>query len=380
MNFYNTVFFIVMTIGFFSATYDIETKKIKLMKTGNVTLPLSLLCLLQATRGLHVGNDTYKYAKFYLHVDDPGSFRYSRSKDVLYYLWCQILDFFSDDLIFFNTCCALFIFLFLGFFIYKYSEDRMVSILLFITLGLFFASMNQTRQTMAVVIVLMAFHFSVKKRPLMSCLLCVAAMMIHTTAIVFFPILLFISLYPVINKKIIGLFTAASIIIVIFLDSFINIFIWLFPAYKRYVKGYLFKARAATIWRYGDFALFVIVQIGMLICIKILEKKVNDSTNYDEKKFNSNQLLLASIYACINGIAISIAYISMRMAAMERVKQYFMYWLIICIPFELSVMVRRKRLLGMIVALMSLIYMWHLGVRDGHGVIPYSSIIFSINE
>jgi hypothetical protein len=362
MEFYNVLFLVLLLTGTVALKYDKKNKILAVSNDGNAVLPVIVLFFVQGFRDLYVGNDTHKYARFFMHADDPGSFRYSNSKDILYYAWCRLIKMLSVNVVVFNCCCALVIFSALYFFVYKYSSNKTLSILLFLTLGLFFASMNQTRQAMATSMILLAFDRAYNKDIKLTIALCCAAIMIHSTTIVFFPIFVFISVLPQFNKYIVALFSCGSIIIVIFMQTFLRIFGIIFPVYAKYYTNFLFRVREVTIWRYGDWGICIIIQIGLLLCLF-----------FGNETSKENQM--GYIFACINSITLAVSYLAMSIMAMERIKQYFMYWYIVMIPYVIGSFFKKSRLIGVIVAFISLLYMWHLGVRDGHGVIPYNSVL-----
>lgn len=363
LSFYNLLFFALLITGTFTLKYNREKKVLMVGNEGNAIIPVTILLVVQGFRSMTVGNDTNKYARFFLHADDPGSFRYSNGKDILYYTWCRALNMISDNAVFFNVCCAFIIFTSLYFFINRYSTNKALSVILFLTLGLFFASMNQTRQAMAASMLLWGFDRAYNKDLKLTLLFCVAAMMIHSTTIVFLPILVFIALFPTINKYIVVIFSVGAVIIVSFMRFFLDIFGRLFPFYAKYFTNSLFRVRGVTLWRYGDWGICIIIQIGLLLCLLI-------------GKEESDRNQLGYVFACVNAITLAISYLAMSIMAMERIKQYFMYWYIVMIPYVIGTFLKKNnRLVGIAVAFMSLLYMWHLGVRDGHGVIPYKTIL-----
>nr|WP_297704308.1 EpsG family protein [uncultured Butyrivibrio sp.] len=362
MSFYNALFLVLLLTGVFTLKYDKDKKVLMVGNEGNALIPIIILFVIQGFRSLNVGNDTYKYARFFLHADDPGRFRYSNGKDILYYAWCRIIKMVGSNVVFFNCCCAFVIFSALYFFISRYSSNKTLSVILFLTLGLFFASMNQTRQAMAASMLLWAFDRAYNKDIKLTLLFCFAAITIHSTTIVFLPIFLFISVFPMINKYIVAVFSCGAVIIVVFMRFFLEIFGKLFPFYARYFTNSLFRIRGVTFWRYGDWGICIIIQIGLLLCLL-----------GGEEDLKKNRL--GYVFACINSITLAISYLAMSIMAMERIKQYFMYWYIVMIPYVIATFLKKNKFIGIIIAFMSLLYMWHLGVRDGHGVIPYITVL-----
>ncbi len=341
--------------------YNKDKKVLMVGNDGNALIPIVILMVVQGFRSLNVGNDTYKYVTFFLHADDPGRFRYSNGRDVLYYAWCRAIKMIFENAVFFNFCCAFIIFTALYYFIKRYSSNKVLSVTLFLTLGLFFASMNQTRQAMAAAMLLWGFDRAYNKDIKLTLLFCIAAITIHSTTIVFLPILLFIALFPIIDKYVVFIFSCGAVIIVSFMRFFLNIFGRLFPFYERYFTNSLFRVRGVTFWRYGDWGICIIIQIGLLL-----------SLLYGDEESSKNRL--GYVFACINAITLAISYLAMSIMAMERIKQYFMYWYIVMIPYVIGTFFKKNnKWVGLIVAFLSLLYMWHLGVRDGHGVVPYES-------
>lgn len=99
-------------------------------------------------------------------------------------------------------------------FIYKYSENPFLSLFYFITLDYYFFSMSGIRQSMAIGICLIAFELAQNKKTLLFVVLVLVATSIHSTAIIFLPIVFLRRL--LIKKEYIYIFIAIGAVVFFF--------------------------------------------------------------------------------------------------------------------------------------------------------------------
>ena len=141
-------------------------------------------------------------------------------------------------------------------------------------------------------------------------------------------------------------------------EKFVSAFVYLFPRYKVYLRVAKLFQQKRSIYRYGDVLLALVLQIALIYVV----------VKSDKEKHHDN---LACVLACMNAINLCMAYLVTNAEIFVRVKGIFGYWMIISIPYIITKYFSDNKLLKGVVALVSLLYLFRLGVKDGDGVIPY---------
>lgn len=156
-----------------------------------------LVFFLSATRGLHVGADSYSYALRYESLQTYDSFRDFYDQKLSNY------DFLSSEAGFYYTlwllgkvfpdgqtaiiASSLLITIATCVFISRNSQDIPLSLTIYICLGLFTFNLSGMRQAMAMSICLFAYEYAKNKKLIPFVLLVVLAMLYHKTAMCFLP-------------------------------------------------------------------------------------------------------------------------------------------------------------------------------------------------
>lgn len=320
--------------------------------------PCIFLFVIAGTRSISVGNDTDTYSYYFMRMTWDKVKAFSNSDYWIYNLFVFLIRSCTSNVYIFNVCCSAVIFISLYIFIHNFSKDEQLSILLFFSLGYFFNAMNQTRQTMAIAILLLGFYFVMKKKVIPSVGICLVASLIHNVAVVMAPVYIFLALVPKISRKFVWFFSTVFIGIALIYDRFIIAFVYIFPRYRAYLKVAKLFQQKRSIYRYMDVLFALIIQI---VLIYIIIKK--DKEEHDE---------MACILACMNSICLCMAYLVTNAEVFVRVRCMFGYWMIISIPHILVKYFGNRKYLKVLVAIVSLVYLFRLGVKDGDGVIPYS--------
>ncbi len=156
-----------------------------------------LILFVTATRGLHVGADSYGYARLYKTLQTYDSFAdyyderlsdydlLSSEAGFYFTMWLfghvfkdgQMALVISSVLITVATC----------FFIRRNSKDIPLSLTIYVCLGLFTFNMSGMRQAMAMSICLFAYEFAKNRKLVPFVLTVLLAMLYHKTAMCFFP-------------------------------------------------------------------------------------------------------------------------------------------------------------------------------------------------
>lgn len=188
--------------------------------------------LISGLRGLSVGADTNSYLLRFeetLHshweeVFDNFKLVYvdGEGKDPGYAVFEKIVQIFTDDYQVFLFVVAVIFFVAMGIWVYKYSENPLLSMLIFDSFMSSFFAVTGTRQTLATVLVVFIGGYFIRKRKLWQFLLVVlVAYTIHKSAICVIPFY-FISNIEI-TRKYIAVCVGAVPILFVFRNEFFNI-------------------------------------------------------------------------------------------------------------------------------------------------------------
>ncbi|WP_022756434.1 EpsG family protein [Butyrivibrio fibrisolvens] len=375
MNFYLQLLGIVVILSFLEFKIINNEKQVLLfVKRG--FFPCVFLCCVAGVRALKVGKDNYSYSRYFLKMTFERVHFFNPSFHWIYNLWDLIIRQFTDNVFVFNFCCAIVIYIALYFFVTRYSFDERVSLVLFITLGIFFNSMNQTRQALATAVLLFGFKYAVEKKLIKAMVLCLIATFIHNVAVVMIPIYAFICLAQRIGPRTVAFFSGASIVIALGYNRLIGIFVSIFPKYKYYLKYSKLFVERRSIYRYADFFMALILQIVLVYGLyKLKLREVNEIRNGEGGENNTNTANddFGNILACMNAVYLCMTYLILNGDIFNRLKSLFVYWVLLTIPFIIKKYFSDNWVIKVLVCVVSIAYMWRLGVHDGDGVIPYKA-------
>ena len=150
-------------------------------------------------------------------------------------------------------------------FIYKHSENALISITMYICLGLMTFNLNGMRQAIAMAICLFAYGYAKDKQFIPFALIVLIAVLVHKTAI-FFGVVYFISFLKF-DFKSFMIFAIAVILFILFADNLIATFDSI--ADKNYSDGEVFEAGGyVTVLIYALTILFTLVVAGKSLSSK----------------------------------------------------------------------------------------------------------------
>lgn len=263
--------------------------------------------------------------------------------------WPQFILFFEAAF-----CCGITL-----RFIYKYSEEVLLSVLGFMSLGLLGFYQTGFRQGMAISICLLALEMADKRRPCAFILLVLAAINVHQTAIVFLPAYFIMKIrvnqFLVIAEMGLLLLMRLSAPFIMSLGNeiFQRDFTMAAPGNK---------AGGAINIMIGLFAVFAMMyQMGNYNIAVTTEKKCGQGISVAENSFNNHKLL----YLLLLGIGLyTLRY---QASIMERISFYYTPMLFILLPGVIrnSFAEKDRRLLVMLLmAGMLFLIDWRFGTRD----------------
>jgi hypothetical protein len=155
-----------------------------------VILSFSLIFLINALRAPDIGIDlahyyAQKYASFaYIPWGELQSVTISGDWELGFCVFCKLLTYISKDVQLFIIMSSVVTTIPFGYFIYKNSEDVVLSTVLFITYNIMFSNMNIIRQAMAVGILLIGYEYLKQKRYISYIIWVGISMLFHKSAIV----------------------------------------------------------------------------------------------------------------------------------------------------------------------------------------------------
>ncbi|WP_214891065.1 EpsG family protein [Exiguobacterium sp. s142] len=285
--------------------------------------------VLSGFRHISVGDDTAQYGALFLATKplplealtrDFFTIVFTESEDPGYYLFQRLTQFVISDYQLYLVLIAVIFMVPLGYFIYKYSSEPLISFLLFSVLFYEFFAVTGLRQTVATaLVVLVGYHFVRARKLLLFLVLVFVAMTIHKSALVFFPFY-FLANRQLTKAYILGMlgFIAA---LFVFRGPFFEMLVTL-SGYDTY--DYMAGAGAINFSVMLLFVLFV-----------ALWRRDEILANNPSATHYFNALFLAACFLPLTFINPS----------MMRLVQYFTLFLILMIPEILKTFERRERLL-----------------------------------
>ena len=368
MNFYLKILILVVLLSFLSVKI-VNNEKQVILSISRGLFPCAFLCCMAGARSLNVGKDNYSYSRIFLEMTYEKVHLFNLDFCWVYNLWDFVIRKFTDNVYVFNLCCAIVIYLSLYLFIHRYSTDERVSIFLFITLGIFFNSMNQTRQALSTAILLFGFKYAVDRKLIKAMFFCFVATFIHNVAIVMIPIYAFICLVPKVSSSVVMIFSGSSLAVALLYNRLMWAFVHVFPKYKHYLKYSKLFVERRSIYRYADFFMSLMLQVLFVCGIYLTRKKAleNKIANRDEEDTDN----FGNILACMNSVNLCMTYLILNGDIFNRLKSLFFYWVLLVIPYLIRKYFNDNVALKILVCMISIVYMWRLGVHDGDGVIPY---------
>lgn len=191
-------------------------------------------------------------------------------------------------------------------FIYKYSENALLSVIMFITLGLFTFNMNGLRQSVAMSICLLAYDFIEKKKFIPFLLIVILAMSFHKSAIFFALTYFIIFMKPKWNYTM--FFIGLLVLFVLFADNLTIIYDTLTS--EDYAGAESFDSGGV---------ITVLIYILVIVFALISKDKIKKGTVF-------NCILLSLV-----GLILYLArFFSVQIY--ERVSYYFCYFIILLLP------------------------------------------------
>lgn len=282
-----TVYYIInLSILFIGFLY---AGRIKSLNKFLIVCLFGLLFFFMAFRG----NFTADYDNYYTYflrvannysIIDILSFKHRFVMEHGFVLLGKIISYISTSKIFYHSVISA-ILLLLYFKGFKESKNIWLAIFVFVNLGDYFGAMNLFRQALCAAVIFAGYKLLIEKKYIKFILVICVAATIHTTALILIPLLL-VWKTPIKRNKIIA-FSCITVGAWIILPYFIQLVMYLFPAYQNYSYG----MGGGSIY-----ACFAMIAILLFVLYSIKFEIQDFDYNSTENIILFNSLLLALMF------------------------------------------------------------------------------------
>lgn len=186
-------------IVFFLWILFLRKYNISFYRKSFLILIISQFIVLHGFRHFSVGIDSVRYYQRFVQAANVDNFTdvFSLHRfEPLYTLLEGIVGIFTDNYTVFFLATSLLIFIPIGIFIYKNSNDYFLSVFFFIVLGYFDFSMNVVRQAIAMSVSLFAYKYAKENNLFKFLLIVLIGSLFHYSAVVVLPIYFLVNLKP----------------------------------------------------------------------------------------------------------------------------------------------------------------------------------------
>lgn len=151
----------------------------------------AFLCIivLTALRGTSVGPDTNNYLMHFRRVCRGAENKVDRRNfetGYRFFVWC--ISRVTHSARAFFTVCAAIINVPVALFIYKYSNNKLQSVILYIAVGSFTFQLTGIRQSIAAAFLIVSMIFAIKRKPILFVAAVIFASFFHRSALLFLPV------------------------------------------------------------------------------------------------------------------------------------------------------------------------------------------------
>ena len=331
---------------------------------------MGLFLVLSALRSEYVGNDTDNYIYLFNEVKFNGINTLTERYEFGYLLMNDIISKISSNPQAILIVTSIFIFIGHSKFIFKYSENKWLSVYMFFTLIYFGFSMSGIRQAIAIVILFVAYGYMIDNKKIKFLISVIVATMFHNTAI------LFIIAYPIsklkCNKKTILLVTMFTIIFYFIFPVISKLSMSVFPRFNYYLGSEYFNGQVRS-----SSILNLIIFLSIFIfssCIKYNHResvnlsKLNMSQDKIEKCRNSEMMLLLT--------SISIMFLSLKLNILDRVAMYFHIYCIIILPNSINMIKNKNYRIVIIIGIIYFLFIYSTTIKiirpEWQSIFPYT--------
>ncbi len=320
----------------------------------------TIITIVAAIRNVSVGIDTEQFCNAFKRI---ASISFEQALELRYEVGficlCKIISYIWTNQQILIIVSSLLIFPIVGFFIYRNSEDVILSSLLYILLNTYAMQMNVMRQAIALAIIIVGYELFFKTDKMIKyMLLVVIASFFHQTALIMiFLVLLKDKKY---NLKIYMLTTLAGIIAFLVANKIWNLAVSIFPSYAGYIDKGEYVSPSYLAGTISAIVAWLVLTMGMFF-----ERK--------NKEKNGNYNFLAYMMSII----FIIDMIVIKINLFVRLASYFGIFTLIWLPNTLkNDLDKNERFLMYFLVVICFILYWgilSLYRPEWYGVIPYTT-------
>lgn len=305
-----------------------------------------------------VGTDyMFRYVPDYLAIYNG---RNVTNLELLFKLFVKICTFIAEDnyQILFVITSAVVVFGIFGA-IYKYSKNKIFSIILFFICGYFFGSMNLVRQYVAMAILLLAYNYLNSEETGKWFLVCIIAFFIHSSSIILCILTLVLKNIKRITWQYVVFFVALYFILQQPLKMLIE-YIMSLSRYSVYIN---------SVYNVSEVSITDIIQNIIIYFIMY--------HSYDVKKKNNELNKEDDLLINLQFMTIIFILLGNTMILFDRVKVYFQIFQLISIPhflegFKIKL---NKRVFSIVILILFTISIIRSNViNNNNEVVPYRNI------
>lgn len=351
------IMLILGIIIFYNGTSK-SKKKFFLLSSGIV------LFLVMALRDKTIGTDTELYCTVFKNIANSTNVFTASDASILYAIYNKVVFYiFGLNSQWIIVCNSFIIILLVSIFIYKNSDNVVMSVLYFMLFYHYFQAFNLSRQYIAILLAANSFYFAKRNKLKGFLILSILAIMIHNTAIVFLPVGLI--LFTKLNLKKVVKYSAILGIMLYLYDNIINLFLIIFPRYSMYFTGSKLFFNTGEGKRIIITILYLFIVILAMLLIRKRNKKVSEENKIEIQQWYDLLFLMV--------IAILCGFLSMKSVLLSRIELYFSIFAIIFIPSFVEKIPKQKYLIYMLSIVILLIPTYIMLSGNIAEIIPYKT-------
>lgn len=339
----------------------------------------SCLALIAMLRSYNVGRDlqSHYYKTFLRVVNMDWNNLFTLGYENGYLVFYKLISMFTDNGQWMIAIHALFVIGITGWFIYRNSENVVMSTFLFITTNTWFMYMTMMRQAMAVCIVLIALEIWKRKdwkikRYVLYVAIVILAMQFHSSAFIafFMPIFDFLPF----KRKHIFISTLVMIASFALYNQMFKAVSFLQIGKRDYTEFYSSSGEAINIISlYFVFVYVLIFAIGTLSLVYYNKKMENQSSGLavtDESGFSNSFLLYMVLILAVCRIT------GLKINIMARMTYYFMPFVYVLLPRSINCFqnINNKKIVKLTMYFfMTAAFIWltYSSAASMYGTVPY---------
>ena len=337
------------------------------------------LALIAMLRSYNVGRDlqSHYYKTFLRVVNMDWNNLFTLGYENGYLVFYKIISMFTDNGQWMIAIHALFVIGITGWFIYRNSENVVMSTFLFITTNTWFMYMTMMRQAMAVCIVLIALEIWKRKdwrikRYVLYVAIVILAMQFHSSAFIAFFMPIFD--YLPFKRKHIFISTLVMIASFALYNLMFKAVSFLQIGKRDYTEFYSSSGEAINIISlYFVFIYVLIFAIGTLSLVYYNKKRNNQSSGLavtDESGFSNSFLLYMVLILAVCRIT------GLKINIMARMTYYFMPFVYVLLPRSINCFknINNKKIVKLTMYFfMTAAFIWltYSSAASMYGTVPY---------